>query len=118
MFLCLIPILACSTENDPTPVNPDSYVDAATFFESIDFQGAVLIERGGIDVLRSGFGYANAEGGTWNTPTTKFRIGSVSKTFTGMGIIQLWRDGLLKNLDQYRDRSGKMVHRRYGRPMV
>jgi len=100
LFLCLISILACSKEDDPTPVNPGSYVDAAAFFESIDFQGTVLIKRGSTDVLRSGFGYANAEGGTWNTPTTKFRIGSVSKTFTGMGIIQLWRDGLLTNLDQ------------------
>ena len=100
LFLFLIPILACSKEDDPTPVNPDSYVDAAAFFESIDFQGAVLIKRGSTDVLRSGFGYANAEEGTWNTPSTKFRIGSVSKTFTGMGVIQLWRDGHLTSLDQ------------------
>jgi D-alanyl-D-alanine carboxypeptidase len=100
VFVCTVSILACSTEDDPTPFNPDIYVDAAAFFESIDFQGTVLIKRGSTDVLRSGFGYANAEGGIWNTPTTKFRIGSVSKTFTGMGVIQLWRDGLLTNLDQ------------------
>jgi len=100
LFLCLIPILACSTEDDPTPDNPDTYVDAETFFESIDFQGSVLIKRGDFDVVRKGYGYANTEEGIWNTPATKFRIGSVSKTFTGMGIIQLWRDGLLTNLDQ------------------
>lgn len=60
----------------------------------------MLISRNGADVLRTGFGKANLATGEMNATDTRFRIGSVSKTLTGMGVIQLLRDGLLTNLDQ------------------
>ena len=90
---------SCSDDENNLPT-PDEYVDAQTFFEEIDFRGSVLISKNSGDILRTGFGEANKSAGTLNDMDTKFRIGSVSKTLTGMGIVQLKRDGLINGFDQ------------------
>ena len=58
------------------------------------FMGSVLVARDGQALLREGFGQANLEHGIPNTPTTKFRIGSISKQFTAVGALLLaeWGD--------------------------
>lgn len=94
LFLC-----ACSNDETPLPT-PDDYSDALTFFEDIEFSGSVLVSRNGNDILRSGFGEANKSSGILNATDTKFRIGSISKTFTGMGIVQLKRDSLIEGFNQ------------------
>ncbi len=54
------------------------------------FSGAVLVARGETVLLRKGCGYAQQDG-DWekNTPTTAFRIGSMSKMFTAIVVMQL-----------------------------
>jgi len=90
---------SCSDDENNLPT-PDEYTDAQTFFEEIGFKGSVLISKDGSDILRTGFGEANKSAGTLNDMDTKFRIGSVSKTLTGMGIVQLKREGLITGFDQ------------------
>ncbi len=90
---------ACSDDENPLP-NPGDYTDALTFFEDIDFSGSVLISKNGGDILRRGFGEANKNNVTLNDVNTKFRIGSVSKTLTGMGVVKLKRDSLIAGFDQ------------------
>ena len=46
------------------------------------FSGAVLVARDGVPVVSKGYGWANAEWEIPNTPTTKFRLGSITKQFT------------------------------------
>ena len=55
--------------------------------------------RGGSIVLRKSYGQANYELGVPNTPSTKFRLGSVTKQFTAMAILQLEASGKLKVTD-------------------
>ena len=59
------------------------------------FRGAVLFARSGEVLLRSGYGLANEEWRIPNSPTTKFRIGSVTKTFTAAAISRLVEAGAL-----------------------
>ncbi len=92
-------VCACSNNEKDLTYRGD-YTDAPTFFGDINFSGSVLISKGGSDILRSAFGEANKSTGLLNDTDTKFRIGSVSKTLTGMGIVQLKRDGLLSSFDQ------------------
>ena len=54
-----------------------------------DFSGTVLLARAGKPIVAKGYGYANLEWKIPNTPSTKFRIGSVTKQFTSMLIMQL-----------------------------
>ena len=59
------------------------------------FRGAVLLARQGEVLLRAGYGLANQEWRLPNSPTTKFRIGSVTKTFTAAAILRLVETGTI-----------------------
>jgi CubicO group peptidase (beta-lactamase class C family) len=56
------------------------------------FRGAVLLSRNGEVPLRNGYGFANEEWQILNTPTTKFRIGSVTKMFSAPAVLKLVDD--------------------------
>ncbi len=96
-FVTLL-FISCSNEDDPITIS--EYTDATTFFNELDYSGSVLISKNGSDILRTGFGMANKTTAEPNATDTRFRIGSVSKTLTGMGIVQLKRDGLIESFDQ------------------
>ncbi|KYG31948.1 serine hydrolase domain-containing protein [Alkalihalobacillus trypoxylicola] len=51
--------------------------------------GSILIASNDKTLINQGFGYANLEHKILNKPTTKFRIGSLSKAFTAYAIFQL-----------------------------
>ncbi len=51
-----------------------------------------LVARDGVVYARC-FGLADALAGHEVTPDTAFRIGSISKTFTAIGLMQLWEEG-------------------------
>jgi len=57
------------------------------------FMGTVLVAREGKPVLAKGYGLANVEWQIPNAPDTKFRIGSLTKQFTSMLIMQLREQG-------------------------
>jgi CubicO group peptidase (beta-lactamase class C family) len=61
-----------------------------------DFSGTILLARGGRPLVMKGYGFANREWQIPNTPHTKFRIGSVTKQFTSMIVMQLREQGKLK----------------------
>ena len=57
---------------------------------------SVLLARDGKPLVAKGYGYANLEWQIPNTPDTKFRIGSITKQFTSMLIMQLREAGKLE----------------------
>jgi CubicO group peptidase (beta-lactamase class C family) len=63
------------------------------------FMGSVLVARGETIVLDKGYGSANLEWNIPNTPTTKFRLGSITKQFTAASILLLEERGKLKTDD-------------------
>jgi len=63
------------------------------------FSGTVLIAKDDKVLLRKSYGMANYELNVPNTPETVYRIGSITKLFTGFGILQLEEKGLLKVSD-------------------
>jgi CubicO group peptidase (beta-lactamase class C family) len=58
-----------------------------------DFSGSILLAAGGKPLVAKGYGYANVEWQIPNTPQTKFRIGSITKQFTSMLVMQLREQG-------------------------
>ncbi|HEV3470306.1 MAG TPA: serine hydrolase [Pyrinomonadaceae bacterium] len=80
------------------------------------FNGAVLVAEGGRVVHKKGYGLANME---WNAPVeadTKFRLGSITKQFTAVLVLQLVQEGKLKldgrvtdYLPDYRKDTGSRV---------
>lgn len=57
---------------------------------------ALAVSRNGALVYARGFGYANTASSTPVQPDSLFRIGSVSKTFTAVAILELVQEGKLQ----------------------
>ncbi|MCH7783088.1 beta-lactamase family protein, partial [candidate division KSB1 bacterium] len=53
------------------------------------FSGTILIAKDGEVLLKKGYNFANIELDVPNTPQTVFRLGSITKQFTSMLIMQL-----------------------------
>src|SRR5262245_48419969 len=60
------------------------------------YMGSVLVARGDQVLFSRGYGSANLEWNIPNTPSTKFRLGSITKQFTAASILLLEERGKLK----------------------
>ena len=67
--------------------------------EDRGFSGVVLLARSGKVIFEHAYGFANTEQQLPNTLATKFRIGSITKTFTAIVIMQLEGQGKLALTD-------------------
>ena len=59
------------------------------------FSGAVLIAKDNKILINKGYNLCNYELSIANTPITKFRVGSITKSFVAVAILQLREKGLL-----------------------
>ena len=91
-FVLFISILVLAHAQDVSRMDQivQSYVSAKTFM------GTVLVARGGDVLFSKGYGMANLEWDIPNSPSTKFRLGSVTKQFTAASILLLEERGKLK----------------------
>lgn len=88
-------LLATLTLAAQTPVqNAMAYMAAAT--KDNAFMGTVLVAKDGKVLFSNGYGFANVEHNVPNTPDTKFRLGSLTKQFTAVAVLQLEEQGKLK----------------------
>jgi CubicO group peptidase (beta-lactamase class C family) len=67
------------------------------------FNGSVLVSEHGQVIFKKGYGLANMEWQIANQPDTKFRLGSITKQFTSMLIMQLVAEGKLHVEDKLSD---------------
>ena len=68
----------------------------STYAEYGKFNGSVLVAEKGKVIYKKGFGLADMEWNIPNQPDTKHRLGSITKQFTAMLIMQLVEQGKLK----------------------
>ncbi|MEL6555704.1 MAG: serine hydrolase [Cyanobacteria bacterium J06621_11] len=71
----------------------DAYLDA--YAQTGRFSGTVFINQTDHAPIIRSYHFANQEHQVANTPITRFRIGSVTKQFTAVAILQLQEAGLL-----------------------
>ena len=97
--LCLLP--GCgggeapqSTASVPLEVRLDEF-----FAADEGFHGTVLVAVGGQVLLCKGYGMADNARGTICTPSTVYPIGSMTKQFTALAILQLCQRGKLSLTD-------------------
>jgi len=81
-----------------------------------DFTGTALVAREGHIIYQQAFGYANLEWSVPNDLQTKFEIGSITKQFTALLILQFVNEGKIKldgrlseYLPYYREDTGDRV---------
>jgi CubicO group peptidase (beta-lactamase class C family) len=99
--LALLLVTACAAQtavsNQELAARVDEYVNALV--KQNRFSGAILLAREGKVLLSKGYGMANLEDETPNTPQTKFRLGSLTKQFTAAAILLLQERGKLNVQD-------------------
>lgn len=83
--------------NDQISAKVNEYMDAVINVNG--FSGTILIARDGKPIVSRGYGMANIELGVPNAPNNVFRLGSVTKQFTGMAIAMLQERGKLSASD-------------------
>jgi CubicO group peptidase (beta-lactamase class C family) len=104
-----------------------AHLGAATKAERIDallgkaselrqFNGTALVADASGVVFKKGYGYANFEWQIPNAPDVRFRLGSITKQFTSMVVMQLVSEGKIKldgkitdYLPDYRKDTGDRV---------
>ncbi|MBV9479234.1 MAG: beta-lactamase family protein [Acidobacteria bacterium] len=81
-----------------------------------EFNGSVLVARRGHIIYERGFGFANLEWNLANAVNTKFEIGSMTKQFTAVLVLQFVNQGTIQldrhlsdYLPYYRKDTGKQV---------
>jgi CubicO group peptidase (beta-lactamase class C family) len=90
-------VLAADSPRVTTATPLSSRIDAliGQYAKDFDFMGSVLVADHGEVLFAKGYGLADAEAGRPNTPETKFMVGSITKQFTAMLIMQLVEQGKL-----------------------
>jgi CubicO group peptidase (beta-lactamase class C family) len=94
--IALLLLGVSSAQQDPT-ARMEEVVQ--TYVSAKQFMGSVLVARDGKLLLDHGYGSANLEWGVPNSPTTKHRLGSITKQFTAACILLLEERGKLKTDD-------------------
>ncbi|WP_035348731.1 serine hydrolase [Edaphobacter aggregans] len=94
VLLCLTPLSALAQTN-PTPRMQQII---ASYAGEKTFMGTVLVVKDGHTLIDQGYGSADLEWSIPNSPTTRFRLGSITKQFTAAGILLLQERGKL-NID-------------------
>ncbi|WP_117884306.1 serine hydrolase domain-containing protein [Aureibaculum luteum] len=89
IFFTIITLIAITTTSC-AQTNEDK-LDAliSTYADYGEFNGTALVVEEGKVIYKKGFGLANMEWDIPNQPDTKFRIGSITKQFSAMLIMQL-----------------------------
>jgi CubicO group peptidase (beta-lactamase class C family) len=101
MLLVLFVVSSCAAQtgvaSKDLTTRVDEYVNGLV--KQNRFSGAILLARDGKVLLSKGYGMANLEDETPNTPQTKFRLGSLTKQFTAAAILLLQERGKLNVQD-------------------
>lgn len=96
--MAMVCVIACTTiAGQDLAAKIEQYMQAQVKMNH--FSGSILTARNGKVLFEKGYGLANIEWNILNTPKTKFRLGSITKQFTAMAIMQLQGKGLLNVQD-------------------
>src|SRR5581483_3156475 len=71
---------------------------------------ALAVVQGDRPVLARAYGYADLQSRTPDTPQTPYKIGSLTKTFTALAVLQLVADGKLRLDDRFGDHVAAAAH--------
>lgn len=96
LAFCLVGLRASAQQNFSATL--DQYLH--THLQQGTFSGTVVITEKGKPVYSKGFGMADYEKSIANGPDVKYRIGSVTKSFTAVLVMQLQEQGKLNVQDK------------------
>ncbi len=87
------PASAAPPSTQDVVANIEKYLNSLQQQPQQRFMGSVLVSRGGKVIVEKSYGLADAEWNIPNSPATKFRLGSITKQFTAVLVMQLQEQG-------------------------
>ncbi len=96
IHLYFVLLIISSSISSAQPVNEKIDQLISRYHDDGLFNGSALVADNFETVITKGYGLANMEWEIANTPDTKFRLGSITKQFTSMLIMQLVEKGKIK----------------------
>ncbi|PWU04730.1 MAG: serine hydrolase [Bacteroidetes bacterium] len=96
LLLIALPFSVAAQKNSTQQL--EQYVEAQNKIKG--FSGSVLVVQKNKILLNKGYGFADIEWSIPNSPSSKFRIGSLTKQFTAACILQLIEQGKLSLTDK------------------
>ena len=118
MILLLALVFAVMIPHESCAQDKAAQIDVlmTKFYENGQFNGSALVAEKGKVIFKKGYGYANMDWQIPNQPDTKFRIGSITKQFVALQIMQLVQEGKIKldgkltdYLPEYRKDTGDLI---------
>ena len=103
MFLVLYGCGGGSGSSSSSNPPPDIPNDPETIVRNAGFNGVITFKQDDSDMLTKAFGSADSANNISNTIATKFRIGSLTKAFTGLAIVKLKQANLIQSYDDTLD---------------
>lgn len=103
LLLLLMSSVVTVAQSSDAATQIDDYLTRLT---ELGYSGSILVIQDGETLLDTGYGYANETTEALITSDTIFNIGSITKLFTAVAVLQLHEEGLLNvedTLDQYFD---------------
>ena len=99
LILCLVPFcVSAQTQKPASDLVVRMQQIIANYVDDKSFMGTVLVVKDGHTLIDQGYGSADLEWSIPNSPSTKFRLGSITKQFTAVSILFLQERGKL-NID-------------------
>jgi CubicO group peptidase (beta-lactamase class C family) len=111
-------VYAASTTDKTSPDKTSKQIDTlvSQYADCCSFTGTVLVSHHNRVIFKKGYGLANREWNIPNAPDVKFRIGSITKQFTSMLVMQQVAKGSIKldgrlsdYLPYYRQDTGSKI---------
>ena len=95
-YVIMLAIIGLAGNFHPAFAAPSSYYqEIDLYLLKNEFQGSLLIAKEENVLYSKGYGFANEEYKIPNTTKTIFRLGSITKQFTAVAILQLQEQGLV-----------------------
>jgi len=116
--LLLVLVCAAAFGLPASPTDKSAKIDKlmSQYADCCAFNGTVLVSEHDQVIFKKGYGLANREWKIPNTPDVKFRLGSITKQFTSMLVMQQVEKGTIKldshlsdYLPDYRKDTGSKV---------
>jgi len=97
IFSCVIFVFSINFIHAKTNNEINEEIDQLLdkYYSMNKFMGSVLVAKAGEVIFSKGYGYANIAHDVPNTSETVFRLGSLTKQFTAVAVLQLYERGLL-----------------------
>ncbi len=98
--LLTVTLVSIGCSEDKTPFKPTtSYPGVVKYMADSGFRGSAFVSRGTEVLLDQGYGLADTENGIPNSGALKYRIGSMTKSFTAVAVVRLKAMGLITGYD-------------------